>query len=49
MILTTASDADSSGEGKVVANSLDGEEDGIVDVQMKDSNTESKSSESQPR
>ncbi|PQE19062.1 ubiquitin carboxyl-terminal hydrolase protein [Rutstroemia sp. NJR-2017a BBW] len=47
MIVTTASDADSSGEGKVVANSLDGEEDGIVDVQMKDSCTESKTSEPQ--
>ncbi|KAM3068068.1 hypothetical protein ACMFMG_011116 [Clarireedia jacksonii] len=47
MVVTTASDADSSGEGKVVANSLDGEEDGIVDVQMKDANTESKSSEPQ--
>lgn len=49
MVLATASDADSSGDGKVVANSLDGEEDGIVDVQMKDTNTESKPSEPQSR
>jgi ubiquitin carboxyl-terminal hydrolase 4/11/15 len=35
MVITTASDADSSGDGKVVANSVEGEDD-IVDVTMKD-------------
>ncbi|KAM0559638.1 hypothetical protein ACHAPJ_004162 [Fusarium lateritium] len=34
-VLTSASDADSSGDGKVVANSVEGEDD-IVDVHMKD-------------
>jgi ubiquitin carboxyl-terminal hydrolase 4/11/15 len=36
IVLTTASDADSSGDGKVVATSVDGEDD-VVDVTMKDS------------
>lgn len=35
IVLTTGSDADSSGDGKVVANSIDGE-DGLVDVTMKE-------------
>lgn len=35
MVITTASDADSSGDGKVVAKSVEGEDD-IVDVTMKD-------------
>ncbi|OTA01799.1 ubiquitin carboxyl-terminal hydrolase, putative [Trichoderma parareesei] len=35
MVIATASDADSSGDGKVVANSVEGEDD-IVDVTMKD-------------
>lgn len=33
--------SDSSGEGKVVANSVDGEE-GLVDITMKDSNNDDK-------
>jgi ubiquitin carboxyl-terminal hydrolase 4/11/15 len=37
LVLTTGSDADSSGGSKVVATSIDGE-DGLVDVTMKDSN-----------
>ncbi|RFU29961.1 hypothetical protein B7463_g6357, partial [Scytalidium lignicola] len=37
MVLTTGSDADSSGDGKVVANSVDGEEE-LVNVTMKDAN-----------
>lgn len=39
-MLTTGSDADSSGDGKVVANSIDGEDE-LVDVAMKDSNENS--------
>ena len=35
LVLTNGSD--SSGEGKLVANSVDGE-DGLVDIRMKDSN-----------
>jgi ubiquitin carboxyl-terminal hydrolase 4/11/15 len=35
MVLTTSSDADSSGDSKVVANSVDGEDE-LVDVTMKD-------------
>lgn len=39
LVVTTASDADSSGDsGKVVASSIDGEDD-VVDVTMKDSNS----------
>jgi ubiquitin carboxyl-terminal hydrolase 4/11 len=37
IVLTTGSDADSSGDSKVVATSIDGE-DGLVDVTMKESN-----------
>jgi ubiquitin carboxyl-terminal hydrolase 4/11/15 len=37
MILTTGSDADSSGGSKVVSHSVDGE-DGLVDVTMKEAN-----------
>ncbi|KAI9731265.1 MAG: CSN-associated deubiquitinating enzyme Ubp12 [Claussenomyces sp. TS43310] len=36
LVVTTASDADSSGDGKVMATSVDGEDD-VVDVTMKDS------------
>ncbi|KAM0434466.1 hypothetical protein ACHAPT_003562 [Fusarium lateritium] len=36
MVITSASDADSSGDSKVVATSVEGEDD-LVDVQMKDS------------
>lgn len=36
IVITTGSDADSSGEGKVTAKSVDGEDD-VVDVTMKDS------------
>jgi ubiquitin carboxyl-terminal hydrolase 4/11/15 len=35
IVLTTGSDADSSGDVKVVANSIDGEDE-LVDVAMKD-------------
>lgn len=35
MVITTASDADSAGDSKVAARSVDGEED-IVDISMKD-------------
>lgn len=35
MVLTTSSDADSSGGTKVVANSIDGEDE-LVDVTMSD-------------
>lgn len=35
MVLTTSSDADSSGGSKVVANSIDGEDE-LVDVTMND-------------
>lgn len=35
MIITTASDADSSGDGKVASNSVEGEDD-MVDITMKD-------------
>jgi ubiquitin carboxyl-terminal hydrolase 4/11/15 len=35
LVLTTGSDADSSGDGKIVANSIDGEDE-LVDVAMKD-------------
>ncbi|TVY17333.1 putative ubiquitin carboxyl-terminal hydrolase 12, partial [Lachnellula arida] len=37
IVLTTGSDADSSGDSKVVATSIDGE-DGLVDVFMKEAN-----------
>lgn len=37
IVLTTGSDADSSGDSKVIATSIDGE-DGLVDVTMKGSN-----------
>ena len=37
LVLTTGSDADSSGGSKVVATSIDGEDE-LVDVTMKDSN-----------
>lgn len=37
MVVTTASDADSSGDGKVAAHSVQGEDD-MVDVTMKDAN-----------
>jgi ubiquitin carboxyl-terminal hydrolase 4/11/15 len=37
IVVTTASDADSSGDGKVMATSIDGEDE-LVDVTMKDSN-----------
>ena len=37
MSVTNASDIDSSGDGKVVAKSVEGEDD-IVDVTMKDAN-----------
>ncbi|KAH7348660.1 hypothetical protein BKA65DRAFT_264222 [Rhexocercosporidium sp. MPI-PUGE-AT-0058] len=40
LVLTTGSDADSSGDSKVVANSIDGEDE-LVDVTMKDSTTAS--------
>jgi ubiquitin carboxyl-terminal hydrolase 4/11 len=35
MVVTTASDADSSGDSKVIAQSVNGEDD-LVDVTMKD-------------
>jgi len=35
LVITTGSDADSSGDGKVVAHSIDGEDE-IVDVTMKE-------------
>ncbi|KAH8737684.1 hypothetical protein BGZ61DRAFT_525775 [Ilyonectria robusta] len=38
VVITSASDADSSGDGKVVAHSVEGEDD-IVDVTMKDANS----------
>ncbi|KAL7798354.1 hypothetical protein V8C37DRAFT_417802 [Trichoderma ceciliae] len=38
MVITTASDADSSGDSKIVAKSVEGEDD-IVDVTMKDALT----------
>jgi ubiquitin carboxyl-terminal hydrolase 4/11/15 len=37
IVLTTGSDADSSGDVKVVANSIDGEDE-LVDIAMKDTN-----------
>lgn len=37
IVLTNGSDADSSGDSKVIATSIDGE-DGLVDVTMKGSN-----------
>jgi ubiquitin carboxyl-terminal hydrolase 4/11/15 len=37
LVVTTASDADSSGDGKVMATSIDGEDE-LVDITMKDSN-----------
>jgi ubiquitin carboxyl-terminal hydrolase 4/11 len=37
IVVTTASDADSSGDGKVMATSIDSEDE-LVDVTMKDSN-----------
>jgi len=45
IVLTTGSDADSSGGSKVVATSIDGEDE-LVDVTMKDSNSALDSSES---
>jgi ubiquitin carboxyl-terminal hydrolase 4/11/15 len=44
IVLTTGSDADSSGGSKVVANSIDGEDE-LVDVTMKDSNGAPESTE----
>lgn len=44
IVLTTGSDADSSGDSKVVATSIDGE-DGLVDVVMKEANGVSDSQE----
>jgi len=44
IVLTTGSDADSSGDSKVVATSIDGE-DGLVDVTMKGTNGVSDSKE----
>lgn len=44
-VITTGSDADSSGGSKVVATSIDGEDE-LVDVTMKDSNSALESSES---
>ena len=41
LVLTTGSDADSSGDGKVVATSVDGEDE-LVDVTMKDAHATSK-------
>jgi ubiquitin carboxyl-terminal hydrolase 4/11/15 len=38
LVVTTASDTDSSGDSKIVASSVDGEDD-VVDVTMKDSNS----------
>lgn len=38
IVITTGSDADSSGDGKVTATSVDGEDD-VVDVTMKDANS----------
>ena len=38
IVLTTGSDADSAGGSKVVANSVDGEDE-LVDVTMKDANS----------
>jgi ubiquitin carboxyl-terminal hydrolase 4/11/15 len=43
LVVTNASDADSSGDGKVVATSVDGED--FVDVTMKDSNGAGQSAE----
>lgn len=40
LVITTGSDADSSGDGKVVASSIDGEDE-LVDVVMKDSSPKS--------
>ncbi|KAJ3526931.1 hypothetical protein NM208_g10954 [Fusarium decemcellulare] len=48
MVLTSASDADSSGDGKVVANSVEGEDD-MVDVQMKDANNSNGALPHQPQ
>jgi ubiquitin carboxyl-terminal hydrolase 4/11/15 len=42
MVLTTASDADSSADGKIAAHSVEGEDD-MVDVTMKDANDASTS------
>lgn len=44
IVLTTGSDADSSGGSKVVATSIDGEDE-LVDVTMKDSNVTSAAAE----
>jgi hypothetical protein len=47
MVLTTSSDADSSGGSKVVATSVDGEDE-LVDVTMNDSNDVRESTETDP-
>ncbi|KAM3155138.1 hypothetical protein ABEW05_004324 [Botrytis cinerea] len=47
LVVTTGSDADSSGDGKFVAQSLDGEDE-LVDVAMKDSNPVHESTEQSP-
>ncbi|KAF7563795.1 hypothetical protein G7046_g302 [Stylonectria norvegica] len=46
MIITSVSDADSSGDGKVVANSVEGEDD-MIDVSMKDASDRSSTSANQ--
>ncbi|KAJ8071870.1 hypothetical protein OCU04_002178 [Sclerotinia nivalis] len=47
LVVTTGSDADSSGDGKFVAHSLDGEDE-LVDVAMKDSNSAREPVEDRP-
>ncbi|KAK5990277.1 Ubiquitin carboxyl-terminal hydrolase 12 [Cladobotryum mycophilum] len=42
MVITTASDADSSGDSKIISKSIEGEDD-IVDITMKDAATSSNS------
>jgi ubiquitin carboxyl-terminal hydrolase 4/11 len=48
LVATTASDADSAGDGKVVARSVEGEDD-IVDVTMKDSTEAEKTTPAPPK
>ncbi len=46
IVLTNGSDADSSGDSKIMAHSVDGEEE-LVDVTMKDARSAAKESQYQ--
>jgi len=48
LVATTSSDADSAGDSKVVARSIEGEDD-IVDVTMKDSGAADKTATAAPK